>query len=81
MKTSRLYILSVVLLIIGLACIWSVWHGDAGLTTGIPAGVSAIRFCGAAEGTRVLIGFSLGVTGLVIYVVALVWTLMDEVGN
>ena len=81
MKTSRLYILSVVVLMIGLACIWSVWHGDASLTTGIPTGVSAIRFCGAAEGTRVLIGFLLGVTGLVIYIVALVRTLMDEVGN
>ncbi len=81
MKTSYLYILSVVFLIFGLLLIWSIWHGTSNLTTGVPVGVSSITFCGSASGTRVLFGFVLGLAGLIIYAVALVRTLMDEVGK
>ena len=81
MKTSRLYILSLVLLIVGSLCIWSVWHGTATLSTGIPVGVSSIQFCGSASGARVLIGFVVGIAGLIVYVVALVRTILDELGK
>ena len=81
MKASKLYLLSAVLLIVGFICIWSVWHGTANLTSGAPVGVSSIQFCGSASGTRVLIGFVVGVAGLIVYAVALVRTMMDEVGK
>jgi hypothetical protein len=79
MKTSYLHILSLVLLVTGFFCIWSAWHGDANLTTGIPVGLSTIQLCGSATGTRTLAGFLSGIAGIVLYGVALVRTILGDI--
>ena len=81
MKTSYLFILSLALLLVGFLCIWSAWHGDANVTTGIPVGVSSIQFCGSATGGRTLAGFLSGILGIILYGVALVRTILDEIGG
>jgi hypothetical protein len=79
MKKSYLYIFSLALLITGFFCIWSAWHGDADLTTGIPVGLSSIKLCGSAAGGRTLAGFLSGIVGIVLYGVALFRTILDEI--
>jgi len=81
MKTSYLYIFSLVLLITGFLCIWSAWHGDANITTDIPVGLSSIQLCGSATGSRTLAGFFSGIVGIILYGVALVRTILDEIGR
>ena len=77
MKTSYLHILALVLLATGFLCIWSAWHGEANLSTGIPVGISSIKLCGSATGGRTLVGFLSGIAGIVLYGVALVRTILD----
>jgi len=81
MKTSYLYIFSLVLLITGFLCIWSAWHGDATITTDIPVGLSSIQLYGSATGSRTLAGFFSGIVGIILYGVALVRTILDEIGR
>jgi hypothetical protein len=80
-RSAWLYIFSLALLITGFLCIWSAWHGDANFTTGIPAGLSSIQLCGTATGSRTLAGFLSGIVGTILYGVALVRTILDEIGG
>ena len=81
MKTSYLYSFSLLLLITGFLCIWSAWHGEANFSTGIPVGLSSIQMCGSATGSETLAGFLSGIVGIILYGVALVRTILDEIGR
>ncbi len=76
MRSRKLFLSSVVLLVIGLGSLWSKWNGNAGVNAGYPISQWAVTFNGSVHGWPAMIGVVAILAGIITFVVAVVRTLM-----
>ncbi len=77
MRTRKLFLASAVLLIIGLASLWSKWNGSAGVHAGYPMDQWSVTFNGSAQGWPAMIGVIAILASLITLLVAVIRSLMD----
>jgi hypothetical protein len=68
----RLFIASAVLLVLGLASLWSKWNGNAGINAGTSFDSWAVSFNGSVRGLPALIGVILIPAAIILFLVALI---------
>jgi hypothetical protein len=74
MRVHRLFIASAVLLVLGLASLWSKWNGNAGINAGTSLDSWAVSFNGSVQGLLALIGVILILAAIIVFLVALIKT-------
>jgi hypothetical protein len=74
MRVHKLFIASAVLLVLGLASLWSKWNGTAGIDAGDSITAWAVKFSGSVNGLPALIGILLIVAAIIVFLVALIKT-------
>jgi hypothetical protein len=74
MRVHRLLIASAVLLVLGLASLWSKWNGNAGINAGTSLDSWAVSFNGSVHGLPALIGVILILAAIIVFLVALIKT-------
>jgi hypothetical protein len=74
MRVHRLFIASAVLLVLGLASLWSKWNGNAGINAGTILDSWAVSFNGSVHGLPALIGVILILAAIIVFLVALIKT-------
>ncbi len=72
MHTRKLFLISAVLLIVGLVSLWSKWNGTAGIKAGSPVSMWGVSFCGSVSGWPALIGIVSILAALLIVLAALI---------
>ena len=72
MRPNKLFLASAVLLVLGLASLWSKWNGSAGLNAGSSLDSWALSFSGSVHGLPALVGIVTLVAGIITFVVALI---------
>jgi len=72
MRSRKLFLISAVLLIVGLGSLWSKWNGSAGFNAGDSISAWSVTFNGSVHGWPALIGIVGLVAGLVLLVIALI---------
>ena len=72
MRVHKLFIASVVLLVLGLASLWSKWDGSAGLNAGTSLDSWAVSFNGSVHGFPALAGMVLIFAAIVVFLIALI---------
>jgi len=78
MKSSRLFIGSAVLFLLGLGSLRIGWNGSAGVNVAFPVRGCSVHFCGSASGGWALGGL-LGLTlGILFLIVALISVLLSR---
>ena len=77
MRSSRLFLTSGLLLVIGLTSLWSKWDGSAGINAGYPVSAWAVSFSGSVHGWPAMIGVLVLLAGIVVFLVAIVRSLLD----
>jgi hypothetical protein len=74
MRVHRLLIASAVLLVLGLASLWSKWNGKAGINAVTSLDSWAVSFNGSVHGLPALIGVILILAAIIVFLVALIKT-------
>ena len=74
MRVDKLFIASAVLLVIGLASLWSKWNGKEGINAGDSLDSWAVSSNGSVHGLPALIGVVLIFAAIVVFLVALIKT-------
>jgi hypothetical protein len=74
MRVHRLFTASAVLLVLGLASLWSKWNGNAGINAGTSLDSWAVSFNGSVHGLPALIGVILILAAIIVFLVALIKT-------
>jgi hypothetical protein len=77
MRARRLFLASAVLLIVGLASLWSKWNGSAGIHAGWPIQQWDVSFSGSVNGWPAMIGILCLLIGLVTFLIALIRTVLE----
>ena len=77
MRVPRLFLTSALLLIVGLASLWSKWNGSAGVHAGYPMDQWSVSFNGSVQGWSAMIGVLCILAGSVTLVIALVRALTE----
>ena len=70
----KLFIASAVLLVLGLASLWSKWNGNAGINAGTSLDSWAVSFNGSVHGLPALIEVILILAAIIVFLVALIKT-------
>lgn len=78
MRTRNLLLASAVLIVIGLGSLWSKWNGTAGVNAGDSINAWAVRFSGSVEGWPALIGIVAIVAAVLVFVVALIRSVLPS---
>ena len=78
MRVNRLFIITAVLLVIGVGALSSGWHGDAGVNFGSPLNVNVVRVSGHAMGGRALVGLLGLILGAILLVITLIAAIVQE---
>ncbi|HTZ95067.1 MAG TPA: hypothetical protein VMB18_01640 [Terriglobales bacterium] len=79
MNAKWLNIVSDGLVLLGLIILASGWKGSANVRGAIPFHASSVSFNGSATGAYALLGTPCLAIGLILMVVALIWTTVDVV--
>jgi hypothetical protein len=74
MRVHKLFIAFAILLVLGLASLWSKWNGNAGIGAGTSLDSWAVTFNGSVHGLPALIGIILILAAIVVFLVALIQT-------
>ena len=74
MRGHRLFIASAVLLVLGLASLWSKWNGKADVNAGTSLDLWAVSFSGSVHGLPALIGVILILAAIIVFLLALIKT-------
>ena len=74
MRVHKLFMTSAVLLVLGLAALWSKWNGNAGINAGTSLDSWAVSFNGSVHGLPALIGVILILAAIIVFLVALIKT-------
>ena len=77
MRTRKLFLSSALLLVVGLASLWSKWNGSAGIHAGYPIQEWSVSFNGSVQGWPAMIGVLALLASLITLVVAVIRSLMD----
>jgi hypothetical protein len=77
MRTPKLFLASAVLLVVGVASLWSKWNGSAGIHAGYPMEQWNVSFSGSVQGWPAMTGVVALLAALITLVVAAVRSLMD----
>jgi len=77
MRTRRLFVASAAFLLIGMVSLWSKWNGNAGINAGYPIHQWSVTFNGSVHGWPAMIGVVTVLAGIIIFLLALIRTLMD----
>jgi len=72
MRVHNQFIAAAVLLVLGLAALWSKWNGNAGLNAGTSLDSWAVSFNGSVHGLPALVGILLVLAAIIVFVVAVV---------
>jgi hypothetical protein len=76
MRVHKLFIASAVLLVLGLASLWSKWNGNAGLNAGTSLDSWAVSFNGSVHGLPALIGMVAILAAIITFLIAVIRSLM-----
>ncbi len=76
MRASRLFLTSVLFLVIGLVSLWSKWDGSAGISAGDNLSAWAVTFSGSVHGWPAMIGEIALLAAIVLFLWALIRLLM-----
>jgi hypothetical protein len=74
MRVHRIFLAAGVLLVLGLASLWSKWNGNAGINAGSSLDSWAVSFNGSVHGLPALIGVILILAAIIVFLVALIKT-------
>ena len=72
MRSSKLFLTSAVLVVVGVASLWSKWNGSAGVNAGSSLDAWAVSFNGSVHGLPALVGLVAILAAIVIFLVAIV---------
>jgi len=78
MRVHKLFIASAVLLVLGLASLWSKWNGSAGLNAGTSLDSWAVSFNGSVHGLPALVGILLILAAIIMFLVAVIKTALGS---
>lgn len=78
MKNRILFLLGVVSVVAGLVFLGIGWHGNAGVSLGVPVSSTKVSFCGAATGGLAFCAICAGILAAIFFVWALVGTAMTK---
>ena len=78
MRVSRLFIITAVLLMVGIGTILSGFHGNAGFNFGIPTSATSMSLSINATGLRALVGVGALVVGAILFVITLIAAIVHE---
>jgi hypothetical protein len=70
MRSSKLFLTSAVLLVLGLASLWSKWNGSAGLNAGSSLDSWAVSFNGSVHGLPALVGMVAILAAIITFLIA-----------
>ena len=77
MRARKQFLASAVLLVIGLASLWSKWNGNAGISAGYPISRWTVSFNGSVHGWLAMVGVLALLAGIITFLIALIRVLMD----
>lgn len=77
MRTPKLFLASAVLLVVGVASLWSKWNGSAGIHAGYPIQQWDVSFSGSVQGWPAMIGVLALLAALITLLVAVIRALME----
>ncbi len=72
MRVPKLFLSSPVLLMIGLASLWSRWNGSASANAGYPISAWAVSFCGSVNGWPAMIGVIAIIAAIFVFLAAVI---------
>jgi hypothetical protein len=72
MRAYKLFLSSAVLVVLGLASLWSKWDGSAGINAGYPIQQWAVSFNGSVHGWPAMIGSLLILAAIVVVLVGVI---------
>ena len=72
MRVHSQFIAAAVLLVLGLASLWSKWNGNAGLNAGTSLDSWAVSFNGSVHGLPALMGILLILAAIIVFLVAVI---------
>lgn len=78
MKSKRLLIAGVVFFLMGLGSLWLGWNGSAGVNVSYPIAGTSVQLSGSAKGASALLGLMGLIFGMVVLLVAIVWTAVSR---
>lgn len=76
MRVHKLFITWAVLLVLGLASLWSKWNGNAGVNADWPVEQWGLTFNGSVHGWPALIGILLILAAIIVFLLALIKTVI-----
>jgi hypothetical protein len=80
-RLNRLFIITAVLLVIGIATIMWDFHGSAGFNLGSPLSVTSMNLSISATGGRVLVGLVGVILGAILFAITLIAAIVKEFGG
>jgi hypothetical protein len=72
MHARKLFLTSAVLLLIGLASLWSKWNGSAGINAGDSISAWAVTFNGSVHGLPAMIGVISLIAAILVFFAAVI---------
>jgi hypothetical protein len=72
MRVPKLFLSSAVLLMIGLASLWSKWNGSAGINAGDSVSAWAVTFNGSVHGWPAMIGVIAIIAAIFVFLAAVI---------
>jgi hypothetical protein len=79
MHARKLFLASGVLLVIGLASLWSKWNGSAGINAGDTISAWAVSFSGSVHGWPAMIGVILVIAAIFVFLAAVInWAMASS---
>jgi len=72
MRAYKLFLSSAVLVVLGLASLWSKWNGNAGINAGYPIEQWVVTFNGSVHGWPAMIGILLILAAVIVFLVDLI---------
>ena len=71
MKSKLWFVASLLMLVLGIACIAWRWHGTASVNLAIPISAASVQFCGSATGGLAVAGLGALILAVLLFVIAL----------
>ncbi len=81
MRASKLFLTSVLFLVIGLVSLWSKWDGSAGISAGDTVSAWAVTFNGSVHGWPAMIGVIALLAAIIVFLWALIRLLMAQTSS
>jgi hypothetical protein len=81
MRANKLFLASAVLVLLGLASLWSKWDGSAGINAGYPIQQWAVTFNGSVHGWPAMIGVLLISAAIIVFLVGAIRAILASPAN